>query len=326
MNFNINPIEENSNKLIDLKKAQQKIKEMEECLKTMNIENDSLKGKLGNVISNLNTPQENNLDNDEEENNFIHGREYSHENENDRKIKKNKKNKRSNNFSTVNNDTLEDLRARFKNSKNTLNNNSEYLVSHFRGHSAIPYQNDQNDIDSEAELISQNENEENFENEEISSPENRGNNNINNNYYSTGNQKHQAIRKHQRQESTGKNFKYNRHLTLGKSGQQHIFGSIEENNNNEEKDRGMQYNFNSNIENFKVNPFVDNTSTFINNDYENMNEKISNLENIEDDNENSINDNEERDNYENYYEFNNNKKSEFPLQLKLKGMKKKNLN
>lgn len=76
-NININPIEENinsnldtinntnanlntntntnsnsnSNKLIDLKKAQLKIKEMEECLKSLNIENDSLKGKLGNVIS-----------------------------------------------------------------------------------------------------------------------------------------------------------------------------------------------------------------------------------------------------------------------------------
>lgn len=45
----INPIEENENKLIDLKKAQQKIKEMEKCLKTMNIENDDLKGKLGNI-------------------------------------------------------------------------------------------------------------------------------------------------------------------------------------------------------------------------------------------------------------------------------------
>lgn len=54
--FNKDSLEENLYKVIDLKKAHQKIKEMEDCLKSMNDENENLKGKLGYVISNINTP------------------------------------------------------------------------------------------------------------------------------------------------------------------------------------------------------------------------------------------------------------------------------
>jgi hypothetical protein len=46
-------LEENTYKVIDLKKAHQKIKEMEDCLKSMNNENENLKDKLGSVISNM---------------------------------------------------------------------------------------------------------------------------------------------------------------------------------------------------------------------------------------------------------------------------------
>jgi hypothetical protein len=49
---------------LDLKKVQQKIKEMEDCLKTFNIENDNIKGKLGDIISNLNTESNNFTDNE----------------------------------------------------------------------------------------------------------------------------------------------------------------------------------------------------------------------------------------------------------------------
>lgn len=65
-NFNIEfsknnypSLEENLYKAIDLKKAHQKIKKMEDCLKSMNEENENLKSKLGSVInnlSNINTP------------------------------------------------------------------------------------------------------------------------------------------------------------------------------------------------------------------------------------------------------------------------------
>jgi hypothetical protein len=46
-------LDDNTYKVIDLKKAHQKIKEMEDCLKSMNNENENLKDKLGSVISNM---------------------------------------------------------------------------------------------------------------------------------------------------------------------------------------------------------------------------------------------------------------------------------
>jgi hypothetical protein len=72
---------------LDLKKVQQKIKEMEDCLKTFNIENDNIKGKLGDIISNLNTESNNLTDNEEIKNNNNNNNleESNNENKNNNK-------------------------------------------------------------------------------------------------------------------------------------------------------------------------------------------------------------------------------------------------
>lgn len=295
---------------------------MEDCLKKMNIENDSLKGKLGNVISNINTPEEKqylddneivNSINNEDDNDKLIEKKNNEILLNQKELKQKKcsyKNKKESNLSNVNNDTLEDLRNRFKN--NRLNNNSDYLSSHFRGASAIPFENYYDNINDSEGIISENE----------ENPNSKATINS-----SSRNQKNMKNRNTHRRENSGGMLKWSRHLTLGKSGQNQMFSNNEENNNEEISNRN---NFKNNFENIKVNPFVDNTSTFINNDYENMNEKISNLENIEDENSNNEEE-EEMDNvrdvdgnfndFEGYYEFEN--KSEFPLQLKMRGCFKK---
>jgi hypothetical protein len=56
-------LNENLLKAIDMKKAMEKIKYMEGCLKSMNHENEGLKGKLHEVISSINHPVEEMEDN-----------------------------------------------------------------------------------------------------------------------------------------------------------------------------------------------------------------------------------------------------------------------
>lgn len=50
-------LDENLMKAIDMKKAHIKIKHMEDCLKSMNSENENLRDKLGDVINYINNPQ-----------------------------------------------------------------------------------------------------------------------------------------------------------------------------------------------------------------------------------------------------------------------------
>jgi len=54
--YNKESLEENLYKAIDLKKAHENIKDLENSLRSMNEENENLKGKLDNVISSINTP------------------------------------------------------------------------------------------------------------------------------------------------------------------------------------------------------------------------------------------------------------------------------
>lgn len=287
-----NIIEDNSDKIFDLNNAQQKIKEMEESLKNMNIENDSLKGKLGNVISNLNTPQE--------ANNKM-SRDFINKN-NQEEFQKNKKRK---NFSSLSN-----------------NNNSEYLANHFRNNSVIPHQNEE-DNNSHSHLISHSHLNEN-NNTNLSSPRKRNYRKDSIGEFSNYNNRN-FQQKNMLRDSSGNNpSKWNRHLTLGKSAQTNLVSSSEDlyrdNNEGDFNNRGSNSHIN---ENLRTNPFVDNNNTFINNDYENMYEKVSNLGNVENE-DMYLNNNEEG-----YFGYNNpdiKNVAEFPLQVKKRGIKKKGAN
>lgn len=248
--------------MIDLHKAHLKIKEMEECLKTMNQENDNLKGKLGNVISHMGTPQDNKTENN---NNFI----------NNENLKA--KNKRKTTSSVINNNTLDDLRNKFRNS-NTNCQNLPFL-NYPKSNSTLK------------------DKDEDFNNDDSI-------NNDFNNYQIQYDKKNRDL--------TPNNIRCNRNLTLGRQSQNQLNCGTDANSSNCDQKNDGYISHNENQNNFKINPFVDNTSTFIQQDYENINDKISNIENLENI-ENVNNLDEDPDNYNIV---------QFPVQIRNKEKKK----
>lgn len=230
--------EENKNKKIELKDAQEKIKEMEATLKNMNKENYKLKGKLEDVISNCDSEEcLNRIEID-----FIKGSN----NENNLKERKKRRN-----FDSM------------------CNNNQEYLINHFKNASEIPYRIE----DENSNLIS---------NIDINDNNNiRGS--LNQRKKSTegiGTNICQKVENKNKKTSSENLSKITRNFTLGKSNI--IF-------NNENHNQELSKNLNDN----KINPFIDNKNPFITNDYENICEKVINCRNQEN---NNI--------QEEYYEFN----------------------
>jgi len=335
---------------------------MEECLKSMNEENDNLKGKLGNVISNIGSPQDQQHISD---NNNINHRKNSRQ--------KGKKKK----FSSINNNTMDDLRQKFKSNSNVsvaagnnLNNNdnqqhTKQFLSHFKSNSMI-----QNNIEENEDIENNPSDEANYSRDEDERNDficNSGNNNknnlnnlhlhnqnlssltsiinknefINNNNNIIGiggnNQLASAAGK-KTKESNNYNLRHlNRNLTLGKNSH-HNFNpgfspEVSSNfiiqDNHFSKQQGSNSNTNDGhaLNNhhmmYKMNPFIDNTSTFLHNDYDNINDKISNLDNIENtDNTNNL---EEIEQMENEEEDSEHYGNEFPpLQLRIKNKKKCN--
>lgn len=370
----LNYMEENTNKLIDLKKAQMKIREMEECLKSMNKENDNLKGKLGNVISNIGTPQDIHKS-DSNINNF--NNINNNENDNSRpKVKKK-------NFSSIiNNNTLDDLRQKFKSNSNiysaanysnsnnnNINNNVNYnnqlpqqFLSHYKSNSMINHninenEDIENNLSDEANysheeeqndfIINNNNNNKNNFNlnmhnlnslNSINKHEFINNNNNNNNLNSNSvNNLNSTAAAKKIKESNPNILKWNRNLTLGKSSHNYLnpgsSADVSSNFiNNEENHFGNMQGNSSNINDghnahinhlYKINPFIDNTSVFMHNDYENINDKISNLDQVDNtDNTNNLEEIEQMDNEE---EDSENYVNEFPpLQLRIKNKKKGN--
>ena len=346
----LNYMEENTNKIIDLKKAQMKIREMEDCLKSMNEENDSLKGKLGNVISNIGTPQEQN----KSDSNINNYNEISRP-----KVKKKT-------FSSIiNNNTLDDLRQKFKSntnisSANNINKNNNQLpqqfLSHYKSNSMINNNiNENEDIENnqsyEAEdsredetndfLINDNSNNNNFNlhNHNLNNLNSFSKNQFDNhnpNVYSMANNTNASAAGKMTKEPNSNMLKWNRNLTLGKSSHNNFnpgsSADVSSNFINEENHFGNMHGsssnnidaLNVNINHmYKINPFIDNTSTFIHNDYENINYKISNLDQIDNmDNTNNLEEIEQMDNEEEDSEIYGN---EFPpLQLRIKNKKKGN--
>jgi len=314
--------------MIDLKKAQMKIREMEECLKSMNDENDNLKGKLGNVINNLSTSQD-------------HHRSESNINNNSNYENIRKKVVKKKNFSTLSdNATFEDLRNKLKNpSNNDINNynNKAQFISHYKTNSIIGNnsneEDEENNLSEEANFGEPNEYAKNINcniGPNFNSYQNDVANKIHNNNKNI-NQVHTDIKLRNRELSNNM-IKWNRNLTLGKSSQNNVVASSADisPNNMDENHFGMQSNSsnnnlneNSNINKiYNMNPFVDNTSTFINNDFENIHEKISNLGNME--NIDNVNNLEEIEQMENEDDSNENYNVVgFPLQLKMKNKKKR---
>lgn len=280
--------EDNTNKRIELKKAQMKIREMEECLKYMNAENDNSKGKLGNVISHLNTPE-----GTHKTDKMLNNNKNVNNNEN---LKVKGKNK---NFSSiVNNNTLEDLRTKFKNSNN-INVQNAQLLNHQKAKSCIPIAHEDEDENENSNLQDNTDINENLENNGFQDNDNKRD-----------------------REFASNAIRWNRHMTLGKTSSQNnlIQTSRDINKNNQEKTNNVN-NFNLESNNnlistqnpYKMNPFFENTAnTFINHDFE----KISNMDNNENiDNTNNL---EEIEQMENEDDDGNYNVIEFPLQLKKK--------
>lgn len=334
----LNFMEENTNKIIDLKKAQMKIREMEECLKSMNEENDNLKGKLGNVISNIGTPQDNKSDSNI--NNL-------NQNENSRpKVKK------KNYSSIINNNTLDDLRSKFKSNSNiSVSNNKEnysyhnanQFLSHYKSNSMVNNNiNENEDIENNLSEKADDSQEDDV-NEFVNNHNNNVNFNIPNNNLNNSNSlnKNEFINNNNlsavgagKKPKESNLLKWNRHLTLGKGSQNNLNPSssneVSPNFINQENRFGNMHGSSNNINDghilnniYKINPFVDNTSSFMNNDYENINDKISNLDQIDNmDNTNNLEEIEQMDNEE---EDSENYGNEFPpLQLRIKNKKKVN--
>ena len=330
-----------------------KIREMEDCLKSMNEENDSLKGKLGNVISHIGTPND-----PQKSDSKINNNSGISSNDNLRtKVKKK-------NFSSiVNNNTSEDLRGtKFKSNSNISSsaindtyvnsNHRQQLLSHYKTNSVInnnninENENRENNLSDESndshedertEYLSNNNNNDNFNNfnSNINNMDYNRNlnclNSVNKNEYINNNSSAVGAGKKSK-DSNSNMLKWTRHLTLGK-GSYNNLNSFDVSSNfiNEENHFGNLHGSNSNINDgnnrinnlYKVNPFVDNTSTFMNNDYENINDKISNLDQIENmDNTNNLEEIEQMDNED---EDSENYGNEFPpLQLRIKNKKKGN--
>ncbi len=333
---NLNYIDDSPSKIIDLKKAHLKIREMEECLKTMNEENDNLKGKLGNVISNINTPQDQYRIDPSYMENFSNNENTHHR----QKIK-------SKNLSSLtDNLAIEDLRS--KNNSRITNNNNKY-ISNFKSNSDND-ENDNNSSEDENENQNENYNKKNQFDKNILSNKIINKNIINSNKcknynYNSNNSNNNILNdkinndmdsnyrkqetKHSREMSPN-NIKWNRNLTLGKGSQSIInlnSANVSANNINNENHfitmHGNSSNLNSGELNhtYKVNPFVDNTSTFIQNDYDNIHDKISNMDQTENMDNTNL---EEIDQFNGEsYTGNNYHISEFPLQLKIKSKIKK---
>lgn len=290
----LNYLEENTSKIIDLKKAQMKIKEMEDCLKSMNEENDNLKGKLGNVISHLTTPQA------QEGNKLDKKFTKSYEEKLKQKARKQK------NFSSIiNNNTLEDLKSKFKISSNA---NNAKLLTHQKSNSLYP---------KESEEYESN----------LPSSDEAANENANNSNYNYNKNDAQEVNAKNTKEIAPALLRWNRNMTLGKNSQNNFIHKQDVSPNNKDCNKILSDNQNP----YKINSFNvnDNTSSFTHYDYENINDKISNLDNIENmDNTNNLEEIEQMENededQEEQEEEDNYNLVEFPLQLKLKNKKKFN--
>jgi len=291
--------EENSNKIMDFEFAQMKILQMENYLKSMYEENEILKGKLGNINRNSaiteDTYKSNTRTNDIQNN--AHSREKS---------------KKRISSSAIKKKTLDDLDE--KNKDITQKYNPSQMIPHYKANLM------------ETNEIDENENNNFIDDTKMCIDINNGYFNKNPNYPFI---KDELIQESIRtKEKTANLIKWNRNLTLGKGSQNNLIVSSEDPSINNFKDENhigyldndaheIDDTSNTNIN--KISPFLYNSATFLPNDYENINDKISNLGNIDD-----TNNLEETEQIVNEEDSDNYNVVEFPLQIKNKNKKKVN--
>jgi len=294
---------------LDFQKAYLKIQEMEEYIKSMNADNDRLKGKLGNLISNNGSPHENNMNKFDNNDEYYYNsnQDYNEIIQNKQKVKK-----KNNPSSYIYNNSIEEFKKEYKTENFNINN--PQFINDIKPYNMKKNQNEMEESNNKIDYTN-NEYQENLEN--ISN---------NDNPYSYNNQTiYQSENKIGFREPNSNIFKWNRHLTLGKNSLTNIVNSTDEINSFNNNDDSNNLNNNHNNNQYKINPFIINSSTFINNDYENINDKIRNM-NIENiyniDNTNNLEDIEQLENEDDSEDYN---VVEFPLQLKMKHKKKNKL-